>query len=603
MTTVFNKPEGFRDEMVEGLLAAYGRYLQAVPGASAVMRRGGPVLGKVSVIVGGGSGHYPTFAGFVGTGLADGAVIGDIFTSPSTEHVYKSMRALNGGAGVLLSYGRYSGDVMNFGMAEARGRAEGIDVRTVLVTDDIASAPPERSEERRGIAGDFCVFKIAGAAAERGDGMDEVERLARKANSRTRTLGVAFGGCTLPGSSEPLFHVDPDRMEIGLGIHGEPGVRSGERVPAAVLAGLLVEPLLASAEHPGGAADRVAVLLNGLGRTKYEELFVLYRDVALLLEAGGVQVVAPEVGELVTSLDMAGCSLTMFWLDEELEELWAAPADSPGYRKAGTALTKTVLAGNEGAHVVATAMPVVESEPSPAESTRHATGDPAAAEVVRCALAAMLEAVEFAEEELGRIDAVAGDGDHGRGMVRGLRAAVGAARSAGDVPGEVLVAAGAAWAEAAGGASGALWGGMLQSFGRVLAEDGTGAEAVGRALGGSVSSLVSLGGAKPGDKTMLDALGPFVDAYLDRARAGEGLASAWAAALPAAEEGARRTADLVSTRGRSAVLGERSRGTPDPGAVSMVYCLSAVGRTLTAALSRNATGRVGRPLAPTGGEG
>ena len=589
MTTVFNKPDEFRDDMLEGLLAAYSRYLQAVPGASAVMRRSGPVNRKVSVVIGGGSGHYPTFAGFVGTGLADGAVIGDIFTSPSTEHVYKSVRALDGGAGVLLCYGRYSGDIMNFGMAEARAQAEGTEVRTVLVTDDIASAPPERSEERRGIAGDFCVFKVAGAAAERRDGMDEVERLARKANVRTRTLGVAFGGCTLPGSSEPLFSVDPDRMEIGLGIHGEPGVRSGERVPAAALAGLLAKPLLASAERPGRTTDRAAVLLNGLGRTKYEELFVLYRDVARLLEAEGVQVIAPEVGELVTSLDMAGCSLTLFWLDEELEELWSAPADSPGYRKTGAALTKTIFLGSERAGVVATDASAVGTERSPANSAAQATPDTAAAEIVRSALAAMLCAVESAAEDLGRIDAVAGDGDHGRGMVRGLRAALGAARTAGDVPGAVLVAAGAAWAETAGGASGALWGGMLQSFGRTLVEHGTGTEAVGRALSSSVSSLVSLGGAERGDKTMLDALGPFVDAYLERTRAGDGLASAWAAAVPAAEEGARRTADLVSRRGRSAVLGERSRGTPDPGAVSIAYCLSAVSQILTATVSRTET--------------
>jgi dihydroxyacetone kinase len=574
MTTVFNKPEEFRDDMLEGLLAAYGRYLEVVPNASAVMRRGGPVGEKVSVIIGGGSGHYPTFAGFVGTGLADGAVIGDIFTSPSTEHVYRSIRALDGGGGILLSYGRYSGDIMNFGQAEKRARSEGIDVRTVLVTDDIASAPPERSEERRGIAGDFCVFKVAGAAAERGEPIDEVERLARKANGSTRTLGVAFGGCTLPGSSEPLFSVEPDRMEIGLGIHGEPGVRSGERVPAAELARLLVEPLLAEAERPPTGGDKAAVLLDGLGRTKYEELFVLYRDVARLLDARGVEVVAPEVGELVTSLDMAGCSLTLFWLDKELDELWAAPADSPGYRKSGPAPATRAFGHSQRVAAVRVGTRAIEAEPS------AVAPDPEAAAVVRRALAAMLEAVESAEEELGHIDAVAGDGDHGRGMTRGLRAAVGAAAEAGDVAGQVIVAAGRAWAEAAGGASGALWGGMLEAFGRGLLDHGTGAEAIGTALSASVGSLVALGGAEPGDKTMLDALGPFVEAYRERVKSGEGLGPAWAGALPAAQEGARRTAGLVSKRGRSAVLGERGRGTPDPGAVSMAYCLAAVGRVL-----------------------
>ena len=601
MTTIFNKPEAFRDDMVEGLLAAYGRYLEVVPGAGAVMRLGGPVAGKVSVMIGGGSGHYPTFAGFVGAGLADGAVVGDVFTSPSAEHVYRAVRAVDGGAGVLLSYGRYSGDVMNFGLAETRAQGEGIDVRTVLVTDDIASAAVDRFAERRGIAGDFCVFKVAGAAAERGDSMEEVERLARKANARTRSLGVAFGGCTLPGSAEPLFTVDPHRMEVGMGIHGEPGVRSGERVPAAELAQLLVEPLLAGTERPARAGDRATVLLNGLGRTKYEELFVLYRDVARLLAAAGVEVVDPEVGELVTSLDMAGCSLTLFWLDEELAELWEAPADSPGYRKPGVAVARIVHGRSEQVASRQASTRTTKAEPATAGAGDGAT-DPAAAAVVRSAFACMLEAVESAEEELGRIDAVAGDGDHGRGMVRGLRAATSAAAKAGGLPGDVVVVAGTAWAEAAGGASGALWGALLQSFGHELAAHGTGAQAVGAALSEAVASLVTLGRAEPGDKTMLDALGPFVEAYLRRVQAGDGLAAAWAAALPAGQEGAQHTATLVSKRGRSAVLGERSRGTPDPGAVSMIHCLTAVSGVLATAAGHGAGAGSGKSFVATKAE-
>jgi dihydroxyacetone kinase len=321
------------------------------------------------------------------------------------------------------------------------------------------------------------------------------------------------------------------------------------------------------------------VLLDGLGRTKYEELFVLYREVARLLPAGGVQAIAPEVGELVTSLDMAGCSLTVFWLDEELEELWTAPADSPGYRKPGVALARTTHARSKRAGSAPAATLGAMGGPE-ANSGAGGVADSSAAAVVRSALTSMLEVIESTEEELGRIDAVAGDGDHGRGMVRGLRAAVGAAAKAGDVPGTVLVVAGAAWAESAGGASGALWGAMLQSFGRSLVENGTGAEAVGEALGEAITSLVALGGAKPGDKTMLDALEPFVHAYLERTRAGEGVVSAWAAALPAGQKGAQYTSSLVSKRGRSAVLGERSRGAPDPGAVSMMYCLAAVSRAL-----------------------
>lgn len=240
MTHISDNPSEFKDDMLAGLTSAYGRYLTKVPGASGVMRAEGPREGKVSVVIGGGSGHYPAFAGVVGAGLADGAVVGDIFTSPSAGQVYRVGKALDGRAGVLFSFGNYAGDVMNFGEAQRRLRDEGVDCRTVLVTDDIASATVEEEVKRRGIAGDFTVFKIAGAAADEGRPVDEVERLARLANARTRSFGVAFGGCTFPGQREPLFTVDPDRMELGLGIHGEPGIRSVERLTARDLASALL---------------------------------------------------------------------------------------------------------------------------------------------------------------------------------------------------------------------------------------------------------------------------------------------------------------------------------------------------------------------------
>jgi dihydroxyacetone kinase phosphoprotein-dependent L subunit len=457
-----------------------------------------------------------------------------------------------------------------------------------VVTDDVAAAPPERRGERRGIAGNFCVFKVAGAAAERGDQLDEVTRVAAKANERTRTLGVAFGGCTLPGSDGPLFTVEPGRIEVGMGVHGEPGVRSGERVPAAQLAQLLVAALLDEAERPAGAGDRAVVLVNGLGRTKYEELFVLYRDVSRLLDSAGVAPVAPEVGEFVTSLDMAGCSLTVFWVDDELEALWTAPADSPAYRKPGAVFTPPMGRPHEPVGSGQRAAASVTMPPATAR-VGHAPVDRVGAGLIRDALASMLKAIEPAEDELGRLDAVAGDGDHGRAMVRGLRAAIAATAASGEVPGELLESAATAFANAAGGASGALWGAMLQSAGRALAEHGTGPEAIGRALNQAVASLEKLGGAKVGDKTMLDALSPFAEAYSDRARAGDGLAVAWSAALGAAQHGASRTAEMVSRRGRSAVLGDRSLGTPDPGAVSMMYCLTAVSQGLSPATNRSTT--------------
>jgi len=331
VTEIYNEPDEFKDEMVQGYSRAYDRYLSKVPDASGVMANHAPKEGKVSILIGGGSGHYPAFCGLVGKGFADGAVIGDIFTSPSGEQVYRCTQAITGGAGVLYSYGNYTGDVMNFDMAQDRCRDEGMDVRTVLVTDDVASAPPDERDERRGIAGDFYVFKVAGASAQRGDDIDTVEELAVHANDRTRTFGVAFDGCTLPGKDEPMFEVEPGKLEIGLGIHGEPGVGTTEMLRADDLADLMVEKVLE--DVPTDAGSRAAVLLNGLGSTKYEELFVLYNEIQPRLEREGIDIHEPYVDEMVTSLDMSGCSLSLMWLDDELRALHDAPAETPAFTR------------------------------------------------------------------------------------------------------------------------------------------------------------------------------------------------------------------------------------------------------------------------------
>ncbi|MEO0564131.1 MAG: dihydroxyacetone kinase subunit DhaK, partial [Chloroflexota bacterium] len=307
MTTILNNAENFREEMIEGFVAAYNRHVQRIPDASGVMINGGPVAGKVSVLIGGGSGHYPAFCGMVGPGFATGSVIGDIFTSPSGEQVYRCTKALDGGAGVIYSYGNYSGDVMNFAMGEMRAEAEGIDVRQVIVTDDVASS--ETFEDRRGVAGDFHVFKALSSSAWRGDDLDTVEAMGQRANAMTRTFGIAFGGCTLPGKSEPMFTVDPGMMEVGMGIHGEPGIQTTELIPASDLAKMMVDKILANA--PDNATDKVTVMVNGLGSTHYEEMFVYYGTVSKLLANAGLQVHDPLIGEFATSLDMEGFSLTL----------------------------------------------------------------------------------------------------------------------------------------------------------------------------------------------------------------------------------------------------------------------------------------------------
>ncbi|HET7480046.1 MAG TPA: dihydroxyacetone kinase subunit DhaL [Rubrobacteraceae bacterium] len=567
MRRMLNDATSFKEEMVEGFVAAYRRFVRRIPDASGVMAVGAPKAGKVSVLIGGGSGHYPAFCGVVGQGLADGAVIGDVFTSPSAEQVYRCTKALDGGAGVLLSYGNYAGDVLNFDMAQARCRDEGMDIRTVIVTDDVASAPKGKEHERRGVAGDLYVFKVAGASAARGDDMDGVEQAAQRANANTRSIGIAFAGCTLPGQTEPLFTVEPGMMEVGMGVHGEPGIRTAELLPARGIAELLVDTILEDA--PEGAGSRAAVMLDGLGSTKYEELFVLFGDVNRILKERGIEVHEPLVGELVTSLDMAGCSLTLMWLDDELQELHDAPAATPAFSRGSLDLP------DEADHAVSVAAGAQVGSESGGDLTESGAG-------ALDALERVLGALRDAEQELGRLDAAAGDGDHGAGMVRGMGAAVEAARAGGGSAGEVLSRAGMAFSGAAGGASGALYGAWISAVGQSLGDDEKpDAAAVHRALKDSLATLEELGKAKPGDKTMIDTLEPFVRSLGEAAKKDASVAAAWSAALPAAEEGANSTAGMISARGRASKLGERSRGHKDPGAVSMFYVLRAAGEAIS----------------------
>jgi D-erythrulose 4-kinase len=565
MTRLYGDPDRFVEDALEGLVLAHPDELRRVDGG--VIRRHPIAPGRVAVVIGGGSGHYPSFAGLVGPGLAAGAVCGNIFTSPSSGQAFRVAQAVESGGGVLFSYGNYAGDVIHFGEAERRLREVGVDARTVLVTDDIASAPLAEADRRRGIAGDLVVFRIAGAAAERGEPLDEVERVARHANDRTRTLGVAFAGCTLPGSSEPLFTVPDGMMSIGLGIHGEPGIRDVPLQSAPELARTLLEPLLA--ERPEGARSRVSVIVNGLGAVKYEELFVLFRHIAAELDAAGIEIVEPECGELVTSLDMAGVSLTLFWLDAELEELWRAPAYTPAYRK-GVVSTDRAL--EPDAEVVPEDIRVpTESRSVPAASVEAANW---ALRLISAARSDIADEVD----ELGRLDAVAGDGDHGVGMLRGLTSAADAADATGAAAGvaAMLEAAGDAWSERAGGTSGALWGAALRRIGASLGDaDAYSADDVVAAVAAGLDGIIELGHAEVGDKTMVDAILPFNETLARAVDRGASLPDALRSAADRARSAAEDTASLSPRLGRARPLAERSVGHPDPGAVSFAIIVAA----------------------------
>lgn len=564
MTRLVNNPDDFPSQAVAGLASAFPSHLRPVFGG---VVRAARTDHKVALVVGGGSGHYPAFAGWVGPGFADGAVCGNIFSSPSASQAYSVCRAADRGAGVLIGFGNYAGDVLHFGQAAERLRSEGIDTRCLLVTDDIASAGPEDHLKRRGIAGDLPVFKVTAAACEEGRDIDEVVKVFDRVNDRTRSFGVAFAGCTLPGADEPLFRVAPGQIGVGMGIHGEPGIHDEALGTADEVAAMLVDGLLA--DRPDNPGTRVVPIVNGLGSTKYEELFVLWNDISRRLEEAGLTIVDPQVGEFVTSLDMAGVSLTLVWLDEVIEPLWLAACDTPAYRRGavGQVDLDTTPLSQEAEHV---------SVAAPGSQASQELAD-----VVIKGLEAVVTTLSERANELGRLDSVAGDGDHGIGMTRGSQAALAEAkRVRGDGAGAAttLNAAGSAWSEHAGGTSGALWGAVLTAFGAVLGdEDPASDDAIRKAARAALDAVTRLGGAKVGDKTMVDAMDPFVTALESST---DPSTQAWKSACQAAEKGARATSGMTAKVGRARPLGEKSLGTPDPGAVSFHNVVVAVGSVL-----------------------
>ena len=318
--------------MTEGIIKAHGDYYRADKGdLRIIVRQDAPIKGKVAIATGGGSGHLPVFMGYVGKGLADGACIGNVFSSPSAGQMKRVTKAIDGGAGVLYLYGRYQGDMMNFNSAAEESIKNGIRVESVIVSDDVASAPPERHSERRGVAGIFFAYKIAGAMANEMASLDEVKRVTQKAVDNTRSLGIALGPCTIPLVGKPNFEISDDEMEIGMGIHGEQGVERVKMRTADEIAATLVDRVVN--DMPFVAGDEVAVLVNSLGATPLEELYVLYRKIDELLREKGLVLHRPYVGRYACSMEMQGMSLSLMKLDDELKRLLDAPADSPFFKQ------------------------------------------------------------------------------------------------------------------------------------------------------------------------------------------------------------------------------------------------------------------------------
>ncbi len=331
MKKLINDPRNVVPELVEGFVLANEDTLYKHPKVNAIIRRGAPFAGKVGVVVGGGAGHEPLFLEYVGRGMADAEAHGQVFAAPSPAVVYEAIRAVDGGKGVVLLYNNYAGDVLNFDAAQEKARAEGIDVRTVLVNDEIASAPKGREPERRGTTSDHVVIKIAGAAAGRMLSIEEVVRVTRKAIQGARSLGVALSSCTLPATGREIFDLPDDQMEVGMGLHGEPGVERTALLRADATVEKIVPRIVEDLPYRRG--DEIVLIVNGYGATTRMELFIVNRKIRSMLAELGIRVYGTEIGEFCTSQEMKGASVTFLRLDDELKGLYDEPCDSPFYRK------------------------------------------------------------------------------------------------------------------------------------------------------------------------------------------------------------------------------------------------------------------------------
>jgi len=332
MKKFINEPKHFVDEMLEGILLAHPKELAFTAGDTrCIVRAGAPKKGKVGIATGGGSGHLPLFLGYVGQGMLDGCSVGGVFQSPSSEQMLNVTKAISGGAGVLYIYGNYGGDIMNFDMARDMAGMEDIPVEQVVGAEDVASAPKGQEHKRRGVAGIFFLYKCAGAMAESMAPLAEVKRVAEKAAANVRTMGVALSPNIVPEVGKPQFTIGESEMEIGMGIHGEPGIRRGQLKKVDAIVEEMLAPVLS--DLPFASGDEVAVLINGLGATPKEELYLLYRKVGLILKEKKIGVFHVYVGEFATSLEMAGASISLLRLDDELRTLLARPCRTPFFEQ------------------------------------------------------------------------------------------------------------------------------------------------------------------------------------------------------------------------------------------------------------------------------
>ncbi len=589
MQRILNDPDNIVDEMLEGFLKAHSDLTERGSSPRVVKVKHMPA-GKVGVVTGGGSGHKPAFIGYVGTNLCDAAAVDEICTSPTAAAFLAAMRDTDQGNGVACLYGNYSGDNMNVKMAVNMAAKEGITVKTVVANDDVASAPKDQREKRRGVAGEVLMWKAGGAKAALGGTLDEVIAVAQKAINNTRSVGIGLSPCTLPAVGHPNFEIKPGTMEVGIGHHGEPGIAVTGLESAAKMAQRMVDVVVP--DYPFTAGDEVVALVSGLGATPVMELYVLYNEIEKILTGMGIKIYRSYVGNYFTSLEMMGATLTLMKVDDELKELIDLPCDSMGLKQAGD--LHVTMAGAAGATEKVSSetgdekcgaqtesegsCSGTEEEGAPAgnmsgpedgDGFRNADGKPI--------LMAMVRAIQANKDYLAEVDGLIGDGDHGMNMNKGFTLFE---KRFGDRDfsfTEGLDRLGDILFSEIGGSMGPIYGTVLKE----MADTGKGYGRIGRntftdMLAAGLIGLQQIVQAQVGDKTLVDTLSPALDALKKSCEEDVSFGDALESMKAAAAAGRDSTKDLVARFGRSSRLGERSRGVLDAGATSCCIILTAM---------------------------
>ena len=569
MKKFINSPQDVERQVVDGYVKSYPTIIAKA--ADDIVVRAQRKAGKVALVSGGGMGHEPAHLGYVGYGMLDASVGGAIYTSPAVDRVEAAIEAVApGSTGVLLVVKNYTGDVVNFKMAAEAARDAGVDVDYVVVDDDVAVKDSSFTVGRRGVAGTCFVHKCAGAAAEAGASLAEVKRVAEKVIASVRTMGVAIEPCTVPAAGKPGFTLADDEMEMGVGIHGEPGVRRAAMEAADAMVDEILATILEDLDYAG---SRVALMVNGAGGTPPYELAIVANRAHDVLAERGIAVARTYMGPFMTSLEMRGFSISLLRLDEELEELLGGPAHAVAWTEgdAPTAAEPQVAA------------PAVNAADAAAESLAPADGtpsvDPSAALVTR-ALCAIADTMDAHKDELTELDMPIGDSDHGINMARGFDAVREQLPALAGADASTLVnKAAMTIISKVGGSSGPLYGTLMRRMAREFKDcQEVSLAGFARGLKSGIAGIEELAGGAPGDKTMLDAMVPALRSLEDSLDRGIFGAEALEAAARAAADGAEATIPLVARKGRASYLGERSVGHKDPGATSFAYIMAAIAR-------------------------